>query len=297
MTKDVKKKNCFVIMPFSNKGGEPDEKYWTEHFEKFLKPIIEENELLEAKRANSLREDIVREILHNLYNSPIVVAELTDFNPNVYWELGVRQSFKHGTITIAEEGTKIPFNISTKGTLTYQKDKLKDKKFKNKFTEALDDCLKNPNHPDSIVLESIGGRGTLFQLFLREETIRRLDGLIYDCRWNEKILDISYKNALLYKSKKFKTSYLATVPIARLSGIDLLLTNRYIDVKDEFYELATTYWVIINGLNKKLELWGNNPSSTVKDLIKLIPDSKKVGEEFKGQVKKIRNDLKNGDEK
>ena len=32
----------------------------------------------------------------------IVVADITDSKPNVYWELGVRQSFKHGTIIIRE---------------------------------------------------------------------------------------------------------------------------------------------------------------------------------------------------
>jgi len=38
---------------------------------------------------------------------------LTDYNPNVFWELGVRQSFKHNTITIAEEGVILPFDVSS----------------------------------------------------------------------------------------------------------------------------------------------------------------------------------------
>jgi hypothetical protein len=278
-------------MPFSSTTKEHNEKYWTAHFENFLKPIIEENPLLIAKRSEPLRGDIVREIIKNLYRTPIVVAELTDFNPNVYWELGVRQSFKHGTITIREDGTKIPFNISTKGTLVYSKDKFKDAKFKNNFIKALNDCLINPKDPDSIVLESIGGRGTLFQMFLHEETIRRLDGLIQDCIWNDTILNESYQKALKYKSKKIKFKYESILPLARLSGTELLLTNRYIDANDEFYQLANTYWMSINGLNKNLEYWGDNPSEVTNNLILLGQKTKKICEKFKKQVKKIRNDL------
>lgn len=287
------KKICFVIMPFSDTTIEHNEKYWTDHFEEFLKPIIEKNLSLDAKRSEPLRGDIVREIINNLYKSPIVVAELTDFNPNVYWELGVRQSFQHGTITIAEKGTRIPFNISTKGTLIYSKDKLKDEKFKNSFYRALDDCLKNPSNPDSIVLDSLGGRGTLFQTFLREETIRRLDGLIQDCNWNEDILDGSISRALVYKYKKINFASELFEPLARLSGIELLLTNRYIDANEEFYDLANDCWYILNGLNNKLEHWNDNPSWIGDQLIELIPGKRKVCNEFKEQVEQIRNNLKN----
>lgn len=279
-------------MPFSKSSKEHDEKYWTDHFEKFIKPIIEENPSLVAKRSEPLRGDIISGIINNLYSSPIVVAELTDFNPNVYWELGVRQSFKHGTITISEKGTSIPFNISTKATLFYSKDKFKDIIFKNSLSKALDDCLMNPNNPDSIVLESLGGRDSLFQTFFREETIRRLNGLIQDCNWNETILKDSIQKALKYHSKKFKITYDITEPLIRLSGIELLLTNRYLDANEEFYNLANNYWFIMNGVNKKLWHWRDTPARTTKILIELLPETNFFCKNFKSQIKKIRNDLK-----
>ncbi|NVM45355.1 MAG: hypothetical protein HWN79_10600 [Candidatus Lokiarchaeota archaeon] len=65
----------------------------------------------------AMREDILKKIIQSLVTSPIVLADLTDHNPNVFWELGVRQSFKHNTITIAEEGTKLPFDVSPKATI------------------------------------------------------------------------------------------------------------------------------------------------------------------------------------
>jgi len=87
---------CFVITPFSKTTDEHTKRYWTEHFKSFLKPLIDENPDLEARRSKPLRGDILREIITDLVVSRVVVADLTDHNPNVYWELGVRQSFKHG---------------------------------------------------------------------------------------------------------------------------------------------------------------------------------------------------------
>lgn len=87
-----KTKHCFVIMPFSQTTDEHGEEYWTAHFERFLKPTIEEVGL-EARRSEPLRGDLVSEIVKELVVCPIVIADLTDLNANVFWELGVRQSF------------------------------------------------------------------------------------------------------------------------------------------------------------------------------------------------------------
>ena len=158
---DVKLK-CFVIMAFSKSSEERDEKYWTNHFENFLKPEIEKIPNLNAQRSDELRADILKQIILNLYDSFIVVADLTDRNANVYWELGIRQSLKVKTITIAEEGTKLPFDVSTKSTLFYHpNDPIGDKKFCKKFNEALIDCIKNPEKSDSIVLDALSVRDSI----------------------------------------------------------------------------------------------------------------------------------------
>ena len=110
-------KTCFVIMPFSKTVNHTKE-YWTAHFEKFLLPHISKNfPELDIRRSEPVRGDIVDQIIHDLSQSRIVIADLTDINPNVLWELGVRQSFTNGTITIAEEGIDLPFDLARKGTL------------------------------------------------------------------------------------------------------------------------------------------------------------------------------------
>ena len=256
----IKRQRCFVIMPFSQTTKEHTEEYWTKHFESFLKPLIEECEL-EAQRSEPLREDILRKIITELVVCPIVVADITDGNPNVFWELGVRQSFKHGTITIAEEGTKIPFDVSVKSTLLYYpKDHIKNAKFCKKFKKAIKDCLSHPDSPDSQVLETISGRGTLFQIIRRDEAIRRVKALIFECENNIQTCNYIYKvikkNQKNPKKRKFATDRL------QCATIELLITNRYLDENDSFYSLARQCFADILSRNVQLTAWEQSPEAT-----------------------------------
>lgn len=151
----VKLDRCFVIMPFSKTSEIHTEEYWTDHYEIFLKPIIEECGL-EAYRSKAMRGNLVKEIIQNLKNSLVVVADLTDNNPNVFFELGTRQTLRYGTVTIIEDGHNIPFDVSTKGTLKYYpKNHIKNPSFIQQFKEAIQDCIENPARPDSIVLDTL----------------------------------------------------------------------------------------------------------------------------------------------
>ena len=96
-------------MPFSKTNEAHDENYWTTHYE-FLKTVIKEvDSTLEVRRSQALRRGTLSiRIIKDLVHSEIVVADITDANPNVYWELGVRQSFAHGTVTVASSGHDVP---------------------------------------------------------------------------------------------------------------------------------------------------------------------------------------------
>ena len=145
---------CFVIMPFSSTSPTHTEEYWNNHFERFLKVEIEKIPKLVAYRSEALRGDILSSIIKDLYSSDIVVANLTDYNSNVFYELGIRQTIKNGTITIAQKGTILPFDISRKGSIFYDPiDPIKDIDFCKKLNKALIDCIEHPEKPDSVVLE------------------------------------------------------------------------------------------------------------------------------------------------
>lgn len=235
-------------MPFSKSSNEHTEEYWTNHFNNLLKPIIETNPEISAYRVDVLREDILKQIITNLIISPIVVAELTDHNPNVFWELGVRQSFKHNTITIIEEGQKLPFDISSKATLFYNpKDKANMENFKKRFKSALSDCIINPEKTDSHVLETIFRRGTLYEILKYENVKRRLEALLYELKRNLRIWK------MMVSLKDIKKGGMHT-RFFRTAALELFITNRYLDVQNEYYVAAEVLFSFFYQMNNSFLL-------------------------------------------
>ena len=289
---ETNRQTCFVIMPFGKTTDEHTEEYWTKHFENFLKPLIEENPNLEARRSKPLRGDILNEIIADLVTSPIVVANLTDKNANVCWELGVRQSFKHGTITIAEEVTDLPFNIGGKGTLQYYpKDYIQNETFRKDFKEAIEDCLLNPNKPDSQVLETLSGRGTLFEIFYRDEAIRRLDAVLLECGKNLELLERIVNQVRANKQKPENLGFIASR--YRTIAIELLITSRYVDEDQTFFELADDCWNKLYSLNDTMNDWRNYRETTEKFIEKEEAGVEKLIGNFKAEIEAIRDKLIN----
>jgi hypothetical protein len=256
------KQICFVIMPFSQTTDKHTEKYWTEHYESFLKPLIEENAGLQAHRSEPLRENIVEQIIKHLVLSPVVVADLTDNNHNVYWELGVRQSFKYGTLTIAEQGTKLASDIALKGTLFYPKNHL-SMSFRNRFKSAIEDCLARPDRPDSDVLAAVQGRGSLYETSRREEIVRRLDAVLLECASNLVRTTMIHRDAKR-RVKKGKGP-LASLPLS-YCALQLLATERYLAEEQVFYIEIVSCISVVTQCNVELARWQTFPKRTDKVL-------------------------------
>lgn len=289
------KKKCFVIMPISGSSPEHTESYWTEHFKNFLTPLIEENHALEAFRSKAVRGDLLRQIVTDLVLSPIVVADLTDQNPNVYWELGVRQSFKHGTITIAEFGTHLPFDIIAKGTLFYYpSDHLKMAEFQKSFRVAIADCLDHSERSDSQVLDILGGRGSLFEIFRRDEAMRRVESLRSETAHNLAVARAALRHAQQNQEERKKpvAERNAKIPTSRFSvaAVELLVTNRYLDEENSFYQTAEHYILELNRLQGQLSTWdfSDNADRTELWILKYEVDLPKQIEEFLQKVDAAR---------
>ncbi|MGN5480517.1 nucleoside 2-deoxyribosyltransferase [Cupriavidus basilensis] len=55
---------------------------------------------------------IIQDIVQQLRESAVVIAEITPANPNVYYEVGYAHALGKPTILIAEQGIKLPFDVS-----------------------------------------------------------------------------------------------------------------------------------------------------------------------------------------
>jgi hypothetical protein len=280
------KDTCFVIMPFS-KTATHTKAYWTRHFQGFLKPLIDENPLLEAKRSRALRGDILTQIITDLATARVVVADITDHNCNVFWELGVRQSFKHGTVTIAEINTPLPFDTAGTGTLFYDtRDHLQIQQFRDDFKRAIEDCLSNPNRPDSHVLESLSGRGTLFEVFRRDEAIRRLHAIEASCDTNATIWRRIVERARANQENPEERRYIADR--LRTAPLELLTTNRYLEEDESFYAEADAVLGHFAAANATLAVWVQTPHAIEKWILGNEHKYQNRFKEFKKTVRTIR---------
>jgi hypothetical protein len=245
------------------------EAYWTEHFESLLKPLIQDSTKILVERSEAMRTGLLQDIIRNLIYSKVVVADITDFNANVLWELGVRQSFTDGTVIIAEESvqSRIPFDLSIKGMLFYPnlgsidyEKKLGD--FKLKLILSIQDCLTHPDTPDSYVLETINGRSSIYQIIVHDEALRKLSALISEMESNLKLLNQCYEALQKNNSVEDGDPYSCISGRLRAHCVELLITSRYLAQNDQFYSDFETYIEGTYRINVELDFWRKDRHNT-----------------------------------
>lgn len=139
-------------MPFSTTTSCTEEE-WTWIFEKVFKPAVEDAGLdYECRRSVATRGNIVASILEELEDAYVVLADLTDHNANVFYELGVRHSLKDRTILLAQRSDEIPFDLQAYAYHVYDyKTDEGRAALAQKLAQLLADIDANPERPDNPV--------------------------------------------------------------------------------------------------------------------------------------------------
>jgi hypothetical protein len=274
-------------MPFSDTVSH-NEAYWKDHFFNFLKPLIEDNPLLEARRSDPLHGDVVGQILAHLKNSAVVVADFTDQNPNVFWEMGVRHTFRNGTILVAEDGTPMPFDVKPITALFYYpEDYIKNQDFIVHFKRALADCIQNPTLTDSPVIAAFG-KTTLLGIIERERSQAKLGALQSELQENRETLRRIHTLAEENVKDK-KTRWLAAN--VRILALERLVVDRYIEQEPELYGTAEAYLDFIGKFNEMLDEWKTEKESADKYILRNVPKVRAKLDELDRLVVKAKEKL------
>ncbi len=106
------RKICFVISPIGDENSET-----RKHSDIILKHIIcasVEQLGYEVIRADKISEPgiITTQIIQYIVDSPLVIADLTDRNPNVFYELALRHVTRRPLVQIIKKGEIIPFDVA-----------------------------------------------------------------------------------------------------------------------------------------------------------------------------------------
>ena len=113
---------CFVIMPISSQQNY-EEGHFSLVYEDIIKPAIESSGLISVRADETKNTNLIQlDILRNVIESPMAVCDMSSKNPNVFYELGMRQAFDLPTVLIKDEITEAPFDINGLRYVTYKKD-------------------------------------------------------------------------------------------------------------------------------------------------------------------------------
>lgn len=158
---------CFVISPF----GEPFDTY----FVHIVKPALEECGLY-AIRGDSLYRPttIVDDIWQGIREAKLLIAELTDRNPNVFYELGLAHAISKPVILISKSIEDVPFDLRSIRVLLYDKDHPEwGVRLRVSLTKAIREVLQNPTSAIPTTFKIAVKRDTPEEA----ETLIRLDAL------------------------------------------------------------------------------------------------------------------------
>ena len=107
--------SVFVLMPF-------DEEF-DSVYSHFIKPVFEsvEDSEFQVTRADNIgsQRSILNDIVVQIAQSDLVVADLTGCNPNVFYELGLAHALRRSVILLTQEIGDVPFDLQSYRTLEY----------------------------------------------------------------------------------------------------------------------------------------------------------------------------------
>lgn len=110
-------KTCFIIAPIGEEASET-RKRSDQVLKHVFKPAATECGY-NAIRADEISEPgiITSQIIQHIVEDPLVIADLTDRNPNVFYELALRHAIKKPLVQAIRKGDNLPFDVAGMRTI------------------------------------------------------------------------------------------------------------------------------------------------------------------------------------
>ena len=140
--KDISVKStdsCFVMMPFANPIGS--------YFSLIYEPAIAKAGLTAIRADADIfgTGKIIDQIWRGINSSKVLVAELTNRNPNVFYELGLAHALNKPVVLISSNESDVPFDLTHIRVIYYdQTDPFWGPKLIEKLAENILSAIKNP---------------------------------------------------------------------------------------------------------------------------------------------------------
>lgn len=141
----TKKKRVFVIMCFKK---DYDPVY--DAIEKAVKKVG-----CSCNRSDKyLRpQHITSKIIRDIFDSDIIIADISEANPNVYYELGISHTLPKNTIIISQSKEELPFNVRNEFVYKYKANRDGLELLSYKLKDIINELLDEHKIPSNIVQE------------------------------------------------------------------------------------------------------------------------------------------------
>ncbi|NOI28026.1 hypothetical protein [Vibrio coralliilyticus] len=246
------KKSCFIVTPI---GGDDSKTRRSADglLNAVIKPVLDKMgfEVFvahEIAKPGSITKQVVEHVLYD----DLVLANLTELNPNVMYELAIRHCSGSPVVTLAESGTALPFDISDERTLFYNNDMAGAVDLVPRLEKTISEALieQEPDNPVYRVAQSKVMRDIAQPDDAQSYLLKRLDYIensINDLRHrpsvSRKLLHCPFRYTLSLQGQTsdlalFESKLMKYPQIERISKKSLRLPDRFDEGDDKVFNLT-----------------------------------------------------------
>lgn len=150
----MSEKICFIVTAIGE-SGTPTRERADNVYRYLIAPVCEElgYKPVRVDHVNAV-DNINVTIINYLKTAPMVIADMTDHNPNAFYELGFRQALELPLVPIIKVGERLPFDVMTTRTVFYDTDVSKIEESKENLKSKIQ-SFKNFEMPESRIERSL----------------------------------------------------------------------------------------------------------------------------------------------
>jgi len=145
---------CFVMMPFTTPENYTDKNHFDKIYEQIFKPAIQKAGYVPYRvDQNKICDSIIGKIFDAVRECPMAICDLSSRNPNVLYELGLRQAYNQPVVLVQDDMTEQIFDVSGISTVMYNHHRLVENV--EEAIEAISDAIIQTKDGHNKTLASI----------------------------------------------------------------------------------------------------------------------------------------------